>query len=87
MLVRGRLVCSGPPAEAPRYFGVARLGDVYDRLAEKEPEVWEKEFARSELQQQFVEKRRALGPAESGGLPVPVVVPAITSSGLFGNVC
>jgi ABC transport system ATP-binding/permease protein len=90
MLVRGRLVYLGPPSEAPSYFGVARLGEVYDRLAEKEPEVWEKEFASSSLHQEFVAKRRAASPAESGPLPIPSLisapVPAVASSGLFGNV-
>ncbi len=86
MLVRGRLVYLGPPSEAPAYFGVARLGEVYDRLAEKEPETWEKEFTASSLHQEFVAKRRSASPAESGPLPVPAPVPALASSGLFGNV-
>src|SRR5213079_3356817 len=29
-LVRGRLAYFGPPAKAPEYFGVRRLGEVYD---------------------------------------------------------
>jgi ABC-type multidrug transport system ATPase subunit/ABC-type multidrug transport system permease subunit len=86
VLVRGRLVYLGPPAEAPGYFGVARLGEVYDRLAEKEPEAWEKEFAASSLHQEFIEKRRAASPAESGGLPVAAALPAAASSGPFTNI-
>jgi ABC-type multidrug transport system ATPase subunit len=44
VLVEGRLVYYGPPAEAPAYFGVRRIGDVYDRLAEKDAATWEKTF-------------------------------------------
>src|SRR5205807_4706602 len=40
LLCRGKLVYFGPPQEAPPYFGVNRLGDVYDRLSEKDPESW-----------------------------------------------
>jgi ABC-type multidrug transport system ATPase subunit len=83
VLVRGRLVYVGPPSEAPAYFGVTRLGEVYDRLGEKEPEAWEKEFAASSLHQEYVEKRRSASPAESGALPVPL--PAV-SVGPFNNV-
>jgi ABC-type multidrug transport system ATPase subunit len=84
VLARGRLVYFGPPEETPAYFGVARLGEVYDRLGEKEPEAWEKEFASSSLHKEFIEKRQAASPAESGALPVPV--PAPTPGGLFGGV-
>jgi len=86
VLLRGLLVYVGPPSEAPAYFGVSKLGDVYDRLAEKEPEAWEKEFASSTLHEEFVAKRRAASPAESGALPPPVPVPTAALSGLFGNV-
>jgi ABC-type multidrug transport system ATPase subunit len=82
VLVRGRLVYLGPPSEAPAYFGVARLGEVYDRLGEKEPDEWEKAFASSSLHREYVEKRRSAGPAESGALPVP----SVSSSGPFTNV-
>jgi ABC-type multidrug transport system ATPase subunit/ABC-type multidrug transport system permease subunit len=86
VLVRGRLVFFGPPSEAPAYFGVARLGEVYDRLTEKEPEAWEKEFALSSLHAEFVEKRRTRTPAESGALPVAAPAAAASSSGPFNNV-
>ncbi|HEX5269332.1 MAG TPA: ATP-binding cassette domain-containing protein, partial [Gemmataceae bacterium] len=80
VLVRGRLVYLGPPAEAPAYFGVNRLGEVYDRLGEKEPEAWEKEFASSSLYAEYVEKRRSVSPAESGAMP------AMSPSGPFSNL-
>src|SRR5208283_3057245 len=47
LLVRGRLAYFGPPSEAAAYFGVGKLGEVYDRLGEKEPEVWEQELTAS----------------------------------------
>jgi ABC-type multidrug transport system ATPase subunit len=62
VLLRGKLVYYGPPQEAPSYFGVSRLSHVYDRLADKEPEVWEQEFAASLLYQEFVAKRLPSGP-------------------------
>jgi ABC-type multidrug transport system ATPase subunit len=86
VLMRGRLVYVGPPAEAPAYFGVAKLGEVYDRLGEKEPEVWEKEFITSPLHQEWVAKRQAASPAESGALPAPVPAAAAAPEGLFSTV-
>jgi ABC-type multidrug transport system ATPase subunit len=76
VLVRGRLVYYGPPSEAPAYFRVGRLGEVYDRLAERDPADWEKEFAGSALYRTFVADRLAAGGAAApapaarpGGLP------------------
>jgi ABC-type multidrug transport system ATPase subunit len=86
VLMRGRLVYVGPPAEAPAYFGVAKLGEVYDRLGGKEPDAWEKEFAASSLHAEFVAKRQAASPAESGALLVPVPVAAAVPAGLFSTV-
>src|SRR5262249_41428960 len=55
----------GPPQEALTYFGVHRLGEVYDRLAEKEAEAWEKAFAACSLHQEFVQKRLETSPASA----------------------
>src|SRR5207302_1877042 len=44
ILSRGKLMYYGPPAEAPVYFGVHRISGIYDRLSDKEPDIWEKEF-------------------------------------------
>ena len=44
VLARGKLIYYGPPSEAPKYFGVRRISDIYDRLSEKSVEDWEKEF-------------------------------------------
>src|SRR5439155_13028771 len=56
VLMRGRLVYLGPPGEGRAYFRVSRISEVYDRLAEKAPEEWEKEYAGSSLYQEFVVK-------------------------------
>lgn len=58
ILSRGKLAFYGPPSEAPMYFGVRRLSDIYDRLAEREPEAWERDYVASALCQEFVQKRR-----------------------------
>src|SRR5204862_2742878 len=62
LLMRGKLIYFGPPQEAPAYFGVAKLGDIYDRLGEKDSADWEKTFADSSLHSDFVEKRLAIPP-------------------------
>ena len=40
----GKLAFVGKPAEALEYFGIERLGDVYERLAEQPAEHWQKTF-------------------------------------------
>jgi ABC-type multidrug transport system ATPase subunit len=63
VLARGRLVYYGPPREAPGYFQVAKISDVYDRLAKRDPAEWAREFAASSLYREYVAGR--LGSAES----------------------
>ncbi len=86
ILVRGKLIFFGPPAEAPLYFGVDKISDIYDRLSAKEPAAWEKEFSACSLYREYVEKRQAASPAESGALTIPAVETPLASSGLFANV-
>src|SRR5262249_37712689 len=62
LLARGKLVYYGPPREAPAYFGVGGLNEIYDRLAEKEPETWERASAASPMHADDVAKRLASGP-------------------------
>jgi ABC-type multidrug transport system ATPase subunit len=83
ILARGKLVWFGPPQEAPRWFGVRRISDIYDRLGEKSVEEWEREFAASEFCQEFVVGRLAAQATDSdassgadaedgrGGVPPP----------------
>jgi energy-coupling factor transporter ATP-binding protein EcfA2 len=40
----GVLAFAGSPDEAKAYFGVERLGDVYEKLKTKPPEEWRKQF-------------------------------------------
>jgi ABC-type multidrug transport system ATPase subunit len=57
VLMRGKLVWYGPPADARAWFGVSRTSEIYDRLAAREPADWEREFRDSEPYREFVEKR------------------------------
>jgi ABC-type multidrug transport system ATPase subunit len=63
VLARGRLVYYGPPTEATPYFGVDRISEIYDRLQEKDPDTWRREFGVSSLHREFVDKRRGRHPA------------------------
>jgi ABC-type multidrug transport system ATPase subunit len=77
MLARGKLVYYGPPKEALGYFGVHRFSEIYDRLADKEPALWEKEFRDSPLHEEFIAKRLAVGPTESSALLTPPAAPLL----------
>ena len=46
VLAGGRLAFAGSAQEARAYFGVQRLTLLYDRLAEKPPAEWSRDFAR-----------------------------------------
>ncbi|MBI1831939.1 MAG: ABC transporter permease, partial [Planctomycetes bacterium] len=83
VLARGKMICYGPPAEAVKYFAVPKLSAIYDRIQEREVEVWEKEFAGSSLYQEFVAKR--LTPAGPPGIEpaAPVLTPS-ASEGIAG---
>src|SRR6266850_6033022 len=48
VLARGKLIYYGPPAEAPAFFQVERISEIYDRIAERGLEQWEAQFQRSE---------------------------------------
>ncbi len=80
MLARGKLVFYGPPNEAPGYFGVKRISEVYDRLAEKEVSEWEKQFAASEFHQHYIARRLAEPPQRLDPSPQepPVAEPIVT---------
>src|SRR5205823_2742591 len=53
VLARGKLVYYGPPPEAPPYFGVHRISDIYDRLGEKDVADWVREYQESTLHREF----------------------------------
>jgi ABC-type multidrug transport system ATPase subunit/pSer/pThr/pTyr-binding forkhead associated (FHA) protein len=72
----GKLAFVGKPAEALEYFQIERLGDVYDRLAEKPAEEWQRAFRESPLWRCYVGDRmpppaaetRATAPLRAGHL-------------------
>ncbi|MGD9935731.1 MAG: FHA domain-containing protein, partial [Dehalococcoidia bacterium] len=54
----GYLAYYGPPDQALKYFGVEDFDGIYERLeAEKSPEEWAAEYARSGLWGEFVRER------------------------------
>jgi ABC-type multidrug transport system permease subunit len=76
----GKLAFVGKPAEALSYFEIDRLGDVYDRLAEKPAEHWQEAFLKSPHWLRYVTERL---PAETTTQPtVPLPVPRRAAGGL-----
>ena len=71
ILARGKLVYYGPPHDAPRYFGVRRISDIYDRLSGKSLEDWEHEYSASEFYQEFVAGRLAARSTDSAEIALP----------------
>lgn len=61
ILARGKLIFYGPPAEAPAYFKVARISDIYDRIGDRDLGDWERDFAASSLYREYVHERLAAG--------------------------
>jgi ABC-type multidrug transport system ATPase subunit/pSer/pThr/pTyr-binding forkhead associated (FHA) protein len=68
----GKLAFVGKPAEALTYFGIERLGDVYQRLAEKPAEHWRETFRKSQLCQRYVGARI---PPDTGQSPTVEAAP------------
>jgi ABC-type multidrug transport system ATPase subunit len=71
ILARGKIVYFGPPQEAPRYFQVHRISDIYDRLGEKSLADWEREYVASETYQEYVAGRLAARPSDSAEIASP----------------
>jgi ABC-type multidrug transport system ATPase subunit len=71
VLVRGKVAYYGPPREAPRYFQVSRVSEVYDRLSQKGPEEWEKEFTACSLFREYVADRLAARPVPAPAAATP----------------
>ncbi len=68
----GRLAFVGKPAEALEYFAIARLGDVYERLAEQPAEHWQRAFLATPLYQRYVATRLPQQEQASPPLTAPV---------------
>lgn len=58
LLHKGKLVYFGPPKEAPTYFGVQRLSDVYELLESSPADFWADKFRASSYYQTYVLDRR-----------------------------
>jgi energy-coupling factor transporter ATP-binding protein EcfA2 len=68
----GKLAFVGKPAEALEYFGIDRLGDVYERLALQPTEFWQQTFLKCPLWKRYVADRLPPPPkAEAAGHFVP----------------
>ncbi len=70
VLTEGRLAYYGPPDEAPRYFRVDRISDIYDRLAEQEATAWERAFQDSSYHRKYITGRLS-------GAAAPTVLPTL----------
>ncbi len=62
----GHLAFIGTPDEAKAYFQIARLGDVYRKLAEDHPEGWHKRFRSSTYFHRYVVERMPSDTLEEG---------------------
>lgn len=65
----GKLAFVGTPPEALSYFGIDRLGDVYEKIGERAAEEWQKQFAASPFYTRYIESRL---PREADSQPQPV---------------
>ncbi|MHC4176010.1 MAG: ATP-binding cassette domain-containing protein, partial [Planctomycetota bacterium] len=72
----GKLAFFGSPAEALRYFGIRRLGDVYEKLSEREPEQWKRSFLQHNVYSQYVD-RRLPADDDADTPPVPRISPPL----------
>jgi hypothetical protein len=79
ILAAGKLIYYGPPAESRTYFRTSRVSEIYDRLTEKTPSAWEKEFAASSLYQEFVTNRLASAPTGSVMMVAPPAAAFVAS--------
>lgn len=53
----GVLAFYGPPEAALKYFGITRLGDVYQVLKQHTPAEWKERFQKSSIHREYVERR------------------------------
>lgn len=75
VLAAGKLVYYGPPAEGRAYFHAGRISEIYDRLAEKSPAAWEKEYTACSLYREYVAKRLESAPSGSVMMLAPLAAP------------
>jgi len=53
----GALAFFGPPDDALEYFGISRLGDVYQVLKQRTGREWKERFRESSIYHEYVERR------------------------------
>lgn len=58
LLHRGKLAYFGPPREAPGYFGIQRLSDVYDLLETSPGDYWAERFPSSPFHKTYIADRQ-----------------------------
>jgi ABC-type multidrug transport system ATPase subunit len=59
VLAGGKLMYYGPPEEAPNYFEVKHLGQVYDKLQSRPVDEWAAQFQASRYHKEFIGDRLA----------------------------
>jgi ABC-type multidrug transport system ATPase subunit len=75
LLHHGFLVYYGPPQDAPGYFGVQRLSEVYDRLEGEQAPAWGERFRQSDHFRRFVLARASHGEGGRGSTTAPAAAP------------
>ncbi len=84
LTVGGKLAFVGSPEEARSYFGIERLGDVYDRLAQKSTEEWRNQFIESKLYSRYIDSRLPVtGDNDSAGAQSKRFIPFKERMGLI----
>jgi len=81
VLVKGRVVFFGPPAEALPHFGARSFADVYRKLSDREPRAWAQAYRESKLHEQYVTRRLAEPLAPQGEVPEAPAPPAAPAPG------
>jgi ABC-type multidrug transport system ATPase subunit/ABC-type multidrug transport system permease subunit len=71
----GRLAFVGTPDEAKQYFGVPRLGDVYNKLGSRKAEEWQADFKASPFHARYVRGR--LPDLQDDEEEIPQALPAV----------
>ena len=57
ILVKGRLVFFGAPAQAKNYFGVGSFAGIFEKIPTKNPSVWAQEWLQNPSKNQFLNRK------------------------------
>ncbi len=76
VLVGGKMVYFGPPQDAPKFFGVGRVSEIYDRVTRGKPDEWHRRFLDSREYDAYIVKR-LLPVLDKPAEPVVPVLPTI----------